>query len=72
MRIEYDREVDALYLAIQTRPVHETREVCDGVMVDVDETGQIVGLEILDAAKRFPEALQLDLTAGSAPSERTA
>lgn len=53
MKIEYDREADALY--IQFCPVHpeDNIDVEEGVTVDLDKDGHIVGIEILDASDRF-------------------
>ena len=53
MRIQYDREVDALY--IQVRDV-EPDHVVDipgtfGFSADVDSSGSLVGIEILQATK---------------------
>ena len=58
MRIEYDREADALYIHLREVPVADTTDVEEGVMVDLDAEGHIVGVEILDASKRLsPEEL---------------
>ena len=53
MKIEYDQEADALY--IQFRPVmcKDSIDVEDGVTVDLDGDGHIVGLEVINAADRF-------------------
>ena len=52
MRIEYDPEVDALY--IQFRPVApgeaENRALSEDVIADYGPDGRLVGLEILDAS----------------------
>jgi uncharacterized protein YuzE len=42
------------------RPIKDSAEVADGIVVDYDDAGRIVGVEILDAAKRTddPEALK--------------
>jgi len=52
MRIEYDPEVDALY--IQFRPVEpgkaENRPLSEDVIADYGPDGKLVGLEILDAS----------------------
>ena len=53
MRIEYDREADALYIHLREVPVADTTDVEDGVMIDLDAEGHIVGVEILDASKRL-------------------
>lgn len=53
MRIEYDNEVDALQILLaDTKPV-DSRDVADGVTIDLDEHGNIVGLEVLDAADKL-------------------
>jgi uncharacterized protein YuzE len=53
MRIEYDREVDALYIRLQEKYVDRTIEIGDGLNVDFDENGKLIGLEVLDASDRY-------------------
>ena len=53
MKIEYDKEVDAIYINIQCKQVHRTIEVQEGINLDMDEDGKIIGLEILDATKKY-------------------
>ncbi|MGB8656510.1 MAG: DUF2283 domain-containing protein [Candidatus Zixiibacteriota bacterium] len=53
MKIEYDKQVDALYIRIQEKKVAQTKEVADGVNLDLDETGKLIGLEILGATERY-------------------
>ena len=53
MKIEYDKEVDALYIRIQEKKVAHTREIEDGVSLDVDSDGKIIGLEIIGASERY-------------------
>ena len=52
MKITYDSEVNALYIRFLETTV-TTHHVAEGVAVDYDSEGKIVGIEILDAAKRF-------------------
>ncbi len=57
MRITYDPEADALYICFQKQPaVAETHQVNDDIAVDLDEQGQIVGLELLFASKQVPRS----------------
>jgi uncharacterized protein YuzE len=56
MKIEYDKEVDALYIRIQEKDVARTQEVSDGVNLDFDGDGRLIGLEVLDASKRYPSS----------------
>ncbi len=60
MRLRVDRGSDALYLNLTDRPIKDSEEIADGIVVDYDAEGRIVGIEILDASKRteFPDALK--------------
>jgi uncharacterized protein YuzE len=53
VKIEYDKAVDALYIRIQEKEVARTQEVSDGVNLDFDGEGRLIGLEVLDASKRY-------------------
>lgn len=53
MRIEYDREVDALYIRLQEKYVARTMELEEGLNLDLDENGKLIGLEVLDATERY-------------------
>lgn len=53
MRIEYDKEVDALYIRLQEKYVARTVEIEEGLNLDLDENGKLIGLEILDATERY-------------------
>lgn len=41
------------------RAIRDSAEVADGILVDYDEVGRIVGVEILDASKRTGDPLTL-------------
>jgi uncharacterized protein YuzE len=53
VRIEYDREADALYISLQDREVSRTLDLSEGINIDIDEQGKFIGLEVLDAAERY-------------------
>ncbi len=52
MRLKIDRENDTLYLRLNENPIVESEEILPGVIVDFDQKGQIVGIEILGLSKR--------------------
>ena len=52
MKITYDSEVDALYIRFIETTV-TTKHVAEGIAIDYTKDGQIAGIEILDARKRF-------------------
>lgn len=53
MRIEYDPEADALYIQVRDTYASDNIDIEEGVTVDLDKKGHIVGIEILDASKRL-------------------
>lgn len=53
MKIEYDKEVDALYIRLRDVKPEDTKDIEEGVTIDLDTKGHIVGIEILDASDRF-------------------
>lgn len=63
MKIEYDKEVDALYIRIQEKKVARTREVEEGINLDIDEEGRIIGLEIIGATERYKKEDLFNLSA---------
>lgn len=53
MKIEYDSEIDALYIRLQEKYVDRTVEIEEGLHIDLDESGKMIGLEVLDATDRY-------------------
>ena len=51
MKLSYDSDTDSLYLDFNGRPSADSREIQDGIVVDVDAAGQIVGIDIQHASK---------------------
>ncbi|MEV5412180.1 DUF2283 domain-containing protein [Thermopolyspora sp. NPDC052614] len=47
MRLDYDLDANALYIRLTEMPVATTDTIDDETLVDVDETGAPVGIEIL-------------------------
>ena len=54
MKIDYDPEVDALYIQFQPGKVKQSRKILEGVVLDIAKDGRIFGIEILDASRRIP------------------
>ena len=53
MRIEYSQTADALYVHFREIEVARSEDIQDGVVVDFDDQGQLVGIEILDVSSRL-------------------
>lgn len=52
MKIEYDPEVDALYVRLNDSKIIESEEVQPGIILDFDENGKVSGVEVLNASHR--------------------
>lgn len=52
MNISYDPEVDALSITFRTTTVN-TKELGEGIAVDLDADGNLAGIEVLDACARL-------------------
>ncbi len=53
MKIEYSKTADALYVYFKEKKVAKSKEVEEGVIIDLDNNKHIIGIEILDASKRL-------------------
>lgn len=53
MKLHYYPETDSLYIELRTGPGTETREVSDGLNVDLDADGTVVGFDIDRASQRL-------------------
>ena len=60
MRITYDTEVDVLRILFSNAAIEESDEERPGIVLDFDKSGNMVGMEILDASKRMenPRAVE--------------
>ena len=56
MKLQYYPETDSLYIEFRSEPGAETREIADGLNVDLNAGGEVVGFDIDHASKH------LDLT----------
>ncbi len=61
MKVVYDQRTDTLSVVLREgSPVAESDEEKPGVILDYDEQGNLVSLEILDASRRVTEARSVD------------
>jgi uncharacterized protein YuzE len=56
MRVRMDEAADALYIRFDESPILESEEVSPGVILDFDESGRVVGIEMLNVRQRLPGA----------------
>lgn len=66
MKLKYYPDTDSLYIDLAEKPSAESREVSQGIVLDYDAQGNLVGIDIDNASKK----VQLnELTLSMLPSE---
>jgi len=71
MKLSYYPETDSLYIDLAERPGIESREISEGVVLDYDADGRLVGIDI-DNASRKIELKKLILSKLPSEVENTA
>jgi uncharacterized protein YuzE len=61
MKLNYYPDTDSLYIDLSERPSVESREIAEGIVLDYDAAGHLVGIDI-DNASRKVELKQLTLS----------
>lgn len=70
MKIEYTREIDALYIKLRQAHITDSIDIEEGVTVDLDEKGHIVGLEILDASEKLDPSDLVNISIENLPLDK--
>lgn len=52
MVIRYNKEADAIYIRFSDAKVVESDEDKPGIIIDYDESGNIIGIEVLNASDK--------------------
>jgi uncharacterized protein YuzE len=53
MKINYYPETDSLYIDLSSRPSVESQEASEGVVLDYDAEGNLVGIDIDHASRKL-------------------
>jgi uncharacterized protein YuzE len=53
MKLHYYPETDSLYIELKNTPGAETREIAEGLLVDFDAKGDVVGFDIDQASRKL-------------------
>ncbi|NJA04913.1 DUF2283 domain-containing protein [Methylococcaceae bacterium WWC4] len=51
MKLNYEPTTDSLYIHLQDKPSIDSREIVDGVILDFDAAGALVGIDLQHAGK---------------------
>lgn len=71
MKLAYHQDTDSLYIDLSEHPSVESREISEGVVLDYDAEGNLVGIDI-DNASRKVQLERLVLTGLQGDVERRA
>jgi uncharacterized protein YuzE len=52
MKLNYYPDTDSLYIDLSEKPSAESREISEGVVLDYDAEGNLVGIDIDNASKK--------------------
>lgn len=53
MKLNYYEDTDSLYIDLSSTTSTDSREIADGLVVDFDDAGHIVGIDIQHASQRI-------------------
>ena len=53
MKLNYYRETDSLYIDLSSKTSVESKEVSEGVVLDFDADGNLVGIDIDNASRKL-------------------
>ena len=51
MKLQYHRDTGSLYIDLNASPSADSREVADGLVIDLDSAGRVVGIDIQHASQ---------------------
>jgi uncharacterized protein YuzE len=71
MKLAYHSDTDSLYIDLSEHPSVESREVSEGIVLDYDAAGNLVGIDI-DNASRKVQLQRLILTGMQGEIEKRA
>ena len=66
MKVIYDPEQDVLHIALLSAIVEETTQISPGLVLDYDEDGQVIGLEIRKASMKTDSPFAISFNVGKA------
>ena len=55
MRITYGKDADAMYIKLTNERFSKTKIINKNTILNLDEKGKVIGIELLFVSKRFPK-----------------
>ena len=52
MRMHYSQDANAIYIRLKEDHIHNTDKVTEDIIMDFDDKGNVIGIEILSASEK--------------------
>jgi len=53
MKLNYYKDTDSLYIDLSSKPSKESKEISEGIILDYDADGNLVGIDIDNASHKI-------------------
>ena len=63
MKITFDKEADAVYIELNRGEFSSNKKIDDDTIIDLDEKGNILGIELLNVSKRISKDFLSNISA---------
>jgi uncharacterized protein YuzE len=70
MKVTYDSDQDILQISFNKRLVEETTQIAPGLILDYDEDGRVIGLELRQASKKVDNPYEMTYLIGEANGDK--
>lgn len=70
MKVVYDPDKDVLQIAFIEEAVEETAQIAPGLILDYDEDGNVIGLELRKASQRMDNPYTICYQVGAADMDK--
>ncbi len=70
MKVVYDPDKDILQISFRSSIVEETTQIAPGLIMDYDEDGQVIGLEVRKASNKIDSPYAIAYSVGEADESK--
>lgn len=70
MKVIYDPDKDILQVSFNGTLIEETTQIAPGLILDYDEDGNVIGLELRRASKKVDDPYAIAYQVGAADSDK--
>lgn len=72
MKVTYDPDRDILQISFNQVLIEETTQIAPGLILDYDEDGRVIGLELRQASKKVDSPYEMTYLIGKANGDKPA